>query len=86
VRATEQERANVARARRRWMREQGLFDPARLVRPRQPKDQRYENAYLFPTGTETTDGIRYALAVFYGIMRLNVRLTRGPTGEAVFGT
>jgi hypothetical protein len=28
----------------------------------------------------------YALAVFYGIMRLNVRLTRGPTGEAVFGT
>ena len=25
------ERADVARARRRWMREQGLFDPARLV-------------------------------------------------------
>ena len=30
VRAAEQERADVARARRRWMREQGLFDPARL--------------------------------------------------------
>src|SRR5215813_7615195 len=29
--AAEQERADVARARRRWMREQGLFDPARLV-------------------------------------------------------
>jgi transposase len=31
VRAAEQERADVAQARRRWMREQGLFDPARLV-------------------------------------------------------
>src|SRR5271165_5019293 len=31
LRAAEQERADVARARRRWMREQGLFDPARLV-------------------------------------------------------
>jgi transposase len=31
LRASEQERADVARARRRWMREQGLFDPARLV-------------------------------------------------------
>jgi hypothetical protein len=30
-RAAEQERADVARARRRWMREQGMFDPARLV-------------------------------------------------------
>ena len=29
--AAEQERADVARARRRWMREQGIFDPARLV-------------------------------------------------------
>ena len=29
--AAEQERADVARARRRWMREQGLFDPARLL-------------------------------------------------------
>src|SRR5262250_2627585 len=29
--AAEQKRAEVARARRRWMREQGLFDPARLV-------------------------------------------------------
>jgi hypothetical protein len=29
--AAEPERADVARARRRWMREQGLFDPARLV-------------------------------------------------------
>ena len=27
----EQERVDVARARRRWMREQGMFDPARLV-------------------------------------------------------
>jgi hypothetical protein len=26
-----QQRADVAQARRRWMREQGLFDPARLV-------------------------------------------------------
>src|SRR5271165_3723897 len=31
LRAAEQKRADVARARRRWMREQGLFDPARLV-------------------------------------------------------
>src|SRR5262249_12102098 len=30
LRAAEQERADVARARRRWMREQGMFDPARL--------------------------------------------------------
>jgi hypothetical protein len=29
--AAEQQRADVARARRRWMREQGMFDPARLV-------------------------------------------------------
>src|ERR1019366_3526373 len=31
LRAAEQERADVARARRRWMREQGMLDPARLV-------------------------------------------------------
>lgn len=31
MRALEQQRADVARARRRWMREQGMFDPARLV-------------------------------------------------------
>ena len=31
LRAAEQERADVARARRRWMREQGMFDPAHLV-------------------------------------------------------
>ena len=29
--ATEQKRAEIARARRRWMRQQGMFDPARLV-------------------------------------------------------
>jgi len=29
--AAEQKRAEVARARRRWMREQGFFDPAKLV-------------------------------------------------------
>jgi transposase len=29
--AAEQKRADVAHARRRWMREQGMFDPARLV-------------------------------------------------------
>ena len=29
--AAEQKRADVVRARRRWMREQGLFDPAKLV-------------------------------------------------------
>ena len=29
LRAAEQQRADVARARRRWMREQGMFDPAR---------------------------------------------------------
>jgi transposase len=29
--AAEQKRAEYARARRRWMREQGMFDPARLV-------------------------------------------------------
>jgi hypothetical protein len=31
MRAAEQKRAEVAQARRRWMLEQGLFDPARLV-------------------------------------------------------
>jgi transposase len=31
LRAAEQERADVAQERRRWMREQGMFDPARLV-------------------------------------------------------
>ncbi len=31
LQAAERERADVARARRRWMREQGMFDPARLV-------------------------------------------------------
>src|SRR5215469_6526894 len=31
LRAAEQQRADVARARRRWTREQGMFDPARLV-------------------------------------------------------
>jgi transposase len=31
LRAAEQERADVARARRRWIREQGLLDSARLV-------------------------------------------------------
>ena len=31
LRAAEQKRADLARARRRWMREQGMFDPARLV-------------------------------------------------------
>jgi hypothetical protein len=29
LRAAEQQRLDVARAQRRWMREQGLFDPAR---------------------------------------------------------
>jgi hypothetical protein len=29
--AAERQRADVARARRRWIREQGLLDPARLV-------------------------------------------------------
>jgi len=31
LRAAEQKRADVAQARRRWIREQGLLDPARLV-------------------------------------------------------
>src|SRR6266699_3274356 len=31
LRAAEQHRADVALARRRWIREQGLLDPARLV-------------------------------------------------------
>ena len=31
LRAAEQERADVAQARRRWMKEQGMFDPAHLV-------------------------------------------------------
>src|SRR5215470_16701931 len=31
LRAAEQHRADVARARRRWIREQGMLDPARLV-------------------------------------------------------
>ena len=36
VRAAEQERADVARPRRRWMREQGIFDPAHLVLSTRP--------------------------------------------------
>jgi transposase len=47
MRAAEQERADVVRARRRWMREQGLFDPARLVPRRDRQDQgrrRYRSA------------------------------------------
>src|ERR1017187_1887549 len=40
LRAAEQERADVARARRRWMREQGMFDPAPLV-------------FIFETSTNT---------------------------------
>src|SRR3954453_15212981 len=31
LQAAERQRADVAQARRRWMREQGMFDPARLV-------------------------------------------------------
>src|SRR5271157_3938641 len=31
MQAAERQRADVARARRRWMREQGMLDPARLV-------------------------------------------------------
>ena len=31
LRAAERQRADVARARRRWIREQGLLDPAHLV-------------------------------------------------------
>jgi transposase len=31
LQAAERQRADVARARRRWMREQGMLDPARLV-------------------------------------------------------
>src|SRR5690349_21548567 len=31
LRAAERERADVVRARRRWVREQGLLDPAHLV-------------------------------------------------------
>jgi len=31
LQATERQRADVARARRRWIREQGMLDPARLV-------------------------------------------------------
>src|SRR5258708_6148916 len=31
VRTAEQHRADVARTRRRWIREQGMLDPARLV-------------------------------------------------------
>jgi len=31
LQAAERERGDIVRARRRWMREQGMFDPARLV-------------------------------------------------------
>src|SRR6266480_5162305 len=31
LQATERQRADVARARRRWIREQGMLDPARLI-------------------------------------------------------
>ena len=41
--AAEQKRADVAHARRRWMREQGMFDPARLV-------------FIDETCTNTSDG------------------------------
>jgi hypothetical protein len=52
LRAAEQERANVARARRRWMREQRMFDPARLV-------------FLDETAT-STNMVRFAAAVRVG--------------------
>ena len=38
LRAAEQERADVARARRRWIREQGMFDPARHGVSRRDRD------------------------------------------------
>jgi transposase len=38
LRAAEQERADVARAQRRWMREQGMFDPARHGVSRRDRD------------------------------------------------
>ena len=44
LRAAEQERADVARARRRWLREQGMFDPARLV-------------FIDETSTNTVTGV-----------------------------
>ena len=48
LQAAEQERADVARSRRRWMREQGLFDPARL-------------GFIDESVLQTTEGVQHEL-------------------------
>ena len=48
LQAAEQKRADVARARRRWMREQGMFDPARPGVHRRDLDQHRHGAASRP--------------------------------------
>src|SRR4249919_889115 len=62
LRAAEQERADVARARRRWMREQGLFDPARLV-------------FIDESVLQSTEGVQHELKPF---VKLRERWGRAP--------
>ena len=62
LRAAEQQRADVARARRRWMREQGLFDPARLV-------------FIDESVLQSTEGVQHELKPF---VKLRERWGRAP--------
>ena len=62
LRAAEQQRADVARARWRWMREQGLFDPARLV-------------FIDESVLQSTEGVQHELKPF---VKLRERWGRAP--------
>src|SRR5580700_9863501 len=62
LRAAEQQRADVARARRRWMREQGLFDPARLV-------------FIDESVLQSTEGVQHELRPY---VKLRERWGRAP--------
>ena len=62
LRAAEQKRADVARARRRWMREQGMFDPARLV-------------FIDESVLQSTEGVQHELKPF---VKLRERWGRAP--------
>jgi transposase len=62
LRAAEQERADVARARRRWMREQGLFDPAKLV-------------FIDESVLQSAEGVQHELKPF---VKLRERWGRAP--------
>src|SRR5271165_1364295 len=62
LRAAEQQRADVARARRRWMREQGLFEPARLV-------------FIDESVLQSTEGVQHELKPY---VKLRERWGRAP--------